>query len=144
MGASGHTGLLQLRQKYTTDQIQVAALKPAIAREACVANEPGVAAMLTLEEPHLKMIVAMERGLQFQGGCALVASLHQTISPHTSPAAVLHKRMGHTSWSGLRRMMGNVNGMGAVVARELAAAQQRSNPRARYVCLRSSQLPHTH
>jgi len=116
--------LLQLRQKYTTDQIQVAALKPAVAREACVANEPGVAAMLTLEEPHLKMIVEMERGLQFQGGCALVASKHQTISPHTSTAAVLHKRMGHTGWSGLRRMVGNVNGMGAVMARELTAAQQ--------------------
>ena len=55
--------MLQLRQKYTTDQIQVAALKPAVAREACVANEPGVATMLTLEEPHLKMIVEMERGL---------------------------------------------------------------------------------
>ena len=51
--------LLKLRQQYTTKQIE--ALKPAVARADCVANEPGVAAMLTLEEPLLKVKVELER-----------------------------------------------------------------------------------
>ena len=50
---------------------------------------------------------------------ALTASLQQTI---VTPAAILHKRMGHTAYTGLLRMLGRAEGMEGVSVADLKSA----------------------